>query len=173
ALGVGIGAGATFGAMLHAVNHSIVKAMLFMTAGNIIAIYKTKTTKEVRGILSIAPITGVLWIAGFLAISGIPPFGIFVSEFTIAKAMIDQGRIGIAVAFLVILAVVFVGMSAAFLNMAQGPKNNDLQVKDRPAMAFTILPPIALGVMALILGLYIPPVVDNLLHSVASAIGGY
>jgi hydrogenase-4 component F len=173
ALGVGISAGATFGAMLHAVNHSIAKAMLFMTAGNIIAIYKTKTTREVRGVLSVAPITGVLWLAGFLAISGIPPFGIFVSEFTIAKAMIEQGRIGIAVAFLALLAVVFVGMSAVFLNMAQGPKNNDLQAKDRPAAVFTILPPIALGAMALMLGLYIPPVVDSLLHSVASALGGY
>jgi len=51
--------------------------------------------------------------------------------------------------------------------------DNDLQVKDRPAVAFTVLPPIALGAMALMLGLYIPPVVDNLLHSVASVIGGY
>jgi len=173
ALGVGIGAGATFGAVLHAVNHSVAKAMLFMVAGNLIAIYKTKTTKEVQGILSVSPITGVLWLGGFLAISGMPPFGIFVSEFTIVKSMIEQGRIGIAIAFLSLLAVVFVGMSAAFLNMTQGQKNDNLQVKDRPAGVFKILPPLALGAMTLMLGLYIPPVFDRLLHSVASAIGGY
>lgn len=173
ALGVGIGAGATFGAMLHAVNHSVAKAMLFMTAGNIIAIYNTKTTKDVRGILSVSPVTGVLWLAGFLAISGIPPFGIFVSEFTIVRAMIEQGRIGVAIAFLVMLAVVFVGMSAAFLNMAQGFKADNLQIKPRPVPAFTILPPLTLGLLALTLGLYIPPVVSNLLHSAASAIGGF
>jgi hydrogenase-4 component F len=173
ALGVGIGAGATFGAMLHAVNHSLTKAMLFMAAGNIIAVYKTKTTSEVRGILSVAPVTGVLWIAGFLAISGIPPFGIFISEFTIAKAMIEQGRIGIAVAYLSILALVFVGMSAAFLKMAQGPKNIDLQANSKPGGAFTILPPLAFGALTLMLGLYIPPVLDGLLHNVASVMGGY
>jgi len=173
ALGVGIGAGATFGAMLHAVNHSLAKAMLFMTAGNIIAVYKTKTTNEVRGILSVAPFTGVLWLAGFLAISGIPPFGIFISEFIIAKAMIEQGRFGIAAAYLSILALVFVGMSAAFLNMAQGPKNDDLQVKNKPGRGFTILPPLAFGALTLMLGLYIPPVVESLLHSVASVMGGY
>jgi hydrogenase-4 component F len=69
ALGVGIGAGATFGAMLHAVNHSLTKAMLFLTAGNILAIYKTKNTKNITGIMSVMSATGVLWIAGFLAIT--------------------------------------------------------------------------------------------------------
>ena len=44
ALGVGIGGAATFGAMLHAVNHSLTKAMLFLVAGNILAVYHTKST---------------------------------------------------------------------------------------------------------------------------------
>ncbi len=50
ALGVGIGGGAVFGAMLHAVNHSLAKAMLFLVAGNILAAYRTKSTAKVRGV---------------------------------------------------------------------------------------------------------------------------
>jgi len=173
ALGVGIGAGATFGAMLHAVNHSLTKAMLFLAAGNILAVYKTKTTKGVSGIMSVMPLTGILWIAGFFAITGIPPFGIFLSEFTIVKSMIEQGKIGIAVAFLAILALIFIGMAIAFLNMAQGRKNDDLKIKGNPDTAIAVLPPLALGVLTLVLGLYVPPVISNLLHDVAVRMGGY
>ena len=75
ALGIGIGGVATFGAMLHTVNHSLTKAMLFLVAGNILALYRTKSTTRVRGVLRMLPITGVLWLAGFLAIVGSPPLG--------------------------------------------------------------------------------------------------
>ena len=173
ALGVGIGAGATFGAMLHAVNHSLTKAMLFMTAGNILAVYKTKTTSQVSGILTVMPLTGILWIAGFLSITGMPPFGIFISEFTIVKAMFAQGRFAIAITFLALLALIFIGMAIAFLNMAQGKKHDGMQINDKPASPFAILPPMALGLLTLMLGVYIPPVVSKLLGDVASAMGGY
>jgi hydrogenase-4 component F len=172
ALGVGIGAGATFGAMLHAVNHSLTKAMLFLTAGNILAIYKTKNTKSVTGIMSVMSVTGVLWIAGFLAITGMPPFGIFLSEFTILKSMFEQGNNGIAIAFLAILALIFIGMANAFINMTQGKKPDTLQISDKPEPVITLLPPMALGTLTLLFGLYIPTALNNLLHEVAAMMGG-
>ena len=121
ALGIGIGGVATFGAMLHAVNHSLTKAMLFLAAGNILALYRTKSTTRVRGVLRTLPITGVLWLAGFLAIVGSPPFGPFLSELTILKGVLDAGRPVVAVAYLLALAIVFVGMATIFLRMAYGP----------------------------------------------------
>ena len=87
ALGVGLGGAGSFGALLHAVNHSLAKAMLFLLAGNILAAYRTKATAEVRGMARVLPVTGALWIAGFLAITGSPPFGPFVS-----RAGDPQGR---------------------------------------------------------------------------------
>ena len=120
-LGIGIGGVATFGAMLHAVNHSLTKAMLFLAAGNILALYRTKSTIRVRGVLRTLPATGVLWLAGFLAIVGSPPFGPFLSELTILKGVLDAGRPLVAVAYLSALAIVFVGMATIFLRMAYGP----------------------------------------------------
>ncbi len=173
ALGVGIGAGATFGAMLHAVNHSLTKAMLFMVAGNILAVYKTKTTTEVRGVLTVLPVTGVLWIAGLIAITGMPPFGAFISEFVIVKAMIEQGRIGMAVAFLAMLALIFIGMSVTFLNMAHGGNDSGLHARGKSESILAVLPPIGLGALTLMFGLYLPPAVNTLLHGVAVTMGGY
>jgi len=119
-LGVGLGAGGVYGAMLHAVNHSLTKAMLFLAAGNIIAVYKSKSTREISGVFSVLPMTGVLWVGGFLAITGSPPFGLFVSELLILKAALDQGRWGVAMAYLALLSVIFIGMAAIFCRMAQG-----------------------------------------------------
>jgi hydrogenase-4 component F len=172
ALGIGIGTGAVFGSLLHAVNHSLTKAMLFLLAGNILAVYKTKTITQVSGVLNKIPFTGILWIAGFLAITGIPPFGLFVSEFTIAKSMIEQDRFGIAAAFLSLLALIFIGMAAAFLRMAHGSSPDNLPDDGRPNTALTVVPSLALGILTLMLGLYLPPALSKLLHEAAAALGG-
>ena len=120
-LGIGIGGVATFGAMLHTVNHSLTKAMLFLAAGNILALYRTKSTTRVRGVLRTLPITGALWLAGFLAIVGSPPFGPFLSELTILKGVLDAGRPIVASVYLIALAIVFVGMATIVLRMVYGP----------------------------------------------------
>jgi len=168
ALGVGLGGAATFGAMLHAVNHSLTKAALFFTAGNILAVYKTKSIADVHGMSRRLPVTGLLWVAGFFAITGSPPFGVFLSEFTILKAALEQGRGGVAVAYLVLLAMIFIGMVTVVLRMAQGP--SDRAPQREPWLA--VLPPAALVVAVLVLGVYVPPILSNLLHEAARAVGG-
>ena len=116
----GIGAHAGYGAMLHAVNHSLTKGMLFLVAGNILAVYQSKSIREVRGVICVLPVSGALWVMGFLAITGSPPFGTFLSELVILKSALDQGRFFIAAAYLLILCIIFVAMAAIVLPMAQG-----------------------------------------------------
>jgi len=171
ALGVGLGGSATFGALLHAVNHSLAKAMLFLAAGNILGMYRTKAVHEVRGVLGVLPVTGALWLAGLLVITGSPPFGMFLSEFTILRAAVEQGRGGVAALYLVLLGVIFVGLSTAMLGMVQGQP---------PALAgaprgrdrwLAVGPPAALGLGLLVLGVWIPPTLDALLRAAAHALG--
>ncbi|MBN1918798.1 MAG: NADH dehydrogenase FAD-containing subunit [Verrucomicrobia bacterium] len=167
-LGVGLGGIGLFGSLLHAVNHSVVKAMLFMTAGNILAAYRTKSTTRITGLCRTAPVSGVLWVVGFLAITGSPPFGAFVSEFTILRAAIGQGHWIVATAYLLLLSVVFVGMGGIVFRMALGSA-------DRPALreAYSAsLPPIALAVLALILGLWLPSRLVETLNQAALLLGG-
>jgi hydrogenase-4 component F len=170
-LGVGIGGGATFGALLHAVNHSLAKGMLFLVAGNILAVYQTKSTAEVRGVLRALPASGVLWVAGLFAITGSPPFGPFLSEFTILKAALDQGRSGVAAAYLALLAVIFVGMMTAGMRMAQGVPDRAGRSDQRAESALAVVPPAALAVLVLLLGLYIPPVLRGALEQAARLLG--
>jgi hydrogenase-4 component F len=167
ALGVGLGGSGSFGALLHAVNHSLTKAMLFLVAGNILTAYQSKSTVEVRGVLRVLPISGMLWVVGLLAITGSPPFGTFLSEFTILKAALDQGRNGVAIAYLAFLAVIFVGLATAVLGMAQGTPSEGQRRMTEPESLWTVLSPALLGVLVLLLGLYLPPVLRQTVQEAA------
>jgi hydrogenase-4 component F len=176
-LGIGIGGAAAFGSMLHTVNHSLTKAMLFLVAGNILAIYRTKSTTRVRGVLRTLPVTGILWLAGFLAIVGSPPFGPFLSELTILKGVFDAGRFGVATAYLAALGLVFVGMATISLRMAYGPPpgsvaaaSDDSTVARREPL-WSVVPATALGLAVLVLGIYVPPPLTHLLRQTVAALG--
>jgi hydrogenase-4 component F len=160
--------------------------MLFLVAGNILALYRSKSTREVRGVLRSLPVSGVLWVAGFLAITGSPPFGPFLSELVILKAALDQGQVVVAALYLLALSTVFVGMATVVLRMAQGepavlpaeyvaPVTGDGAGTQRfflGELSLAVLPPLALGAAVLMLGVYIPPPLQRLLEQAAKAVGG-
>jgi hydrogenase-4 component F len=172
ALGVGLGGAGAFGSALHAVNHSLAKASLFLVAGNILTVYGTKSVGQVRGLGHKLPFSGVLWVSGFLAITGSPPFGPFLSELTILKAALDQGRGFVAVSYLALLSVIFIGMANLFLPMVQGRATDPSERGERNEALWATLPPAALGALVLVLGVYIPPAMTDVLHEAARSLGG-
>ena len=171
ALAVGLGGAAAFGGMLHAVCHSLTKCMLFLLAGNILARYHTYSSYDVHGLRWTMPVTGALWMGGFLAIVGSPPFGLFVSEFLILKGILQQGQWLVAALYLLALAIIFVGMSVAVLRMFQGTRPTDMPECPRES-ALSVLPPMTLGLGVLLLGFWMPDGVEKLLRAGAALIGG-
>ncbi|GMU56561.1 MAG: hydrogenase HycQ [Candidatus Xenobia bacterium] len=164
ALGTGLGGLARFGAMLHAVNHSLVKATLFLVAGNLMHAYHTRTIARVRGLTRWLPASGALWLGGFLALSGSPPFGPFMSELIIFRGALQDGRFVVAGLFAATLALVFIGMSRAVLGMAQGAP------PERPPQSepgWSVLPPLLLLSLSLVLGVYLPEPLAQLLRGAA------
>jgi hydrogenase-4 component F len=171
ALGVGVGGCGAAGAMLHAVNHSFMKAMLFLTAGNLLAIFKTKSAAQVRGVCLVTPLNGALWLAGFVAITGLPPFGLFLSKFIILKAAFGSGHLWAGVTALAFLVAIFIGMAQVFLGMALGVPDKATPHL-RAAQAWEVGPPLALGSVVLLLGLIIPQPLTDLVDQIASSLGG-
>jgi hydrogenase-4 component F len=170
ALGVGLGGAGAFGTALHAVNHSLTKAALFLTAGNILGAYGTKSIRDVKGVLRVLPASGVLWVAGMLSITGTPPFGTFLSEFTILKAGFDAGRGVVAVVYLGLLGIIFVGMSSLILGMAQGdPAEPAVPVREK---GWSTGPPAALLLLSVGFGVYLPPILREVLAEMARSLGG-
>jgi hydrogenase-4 component F len=172
ALAVGLGGDGRYGAMLHAVNHSLTKGCLFLVAGNVLAVYRTKSALEVRGMMRVIPWSAVLWIAGFLAITGSPPFGAFLSEMTILKAALDGGHRLVAILYLGLLVTIFIGMLSIVLRMVQpGDDATDSRIAATVREGSSaLLPPLALASAVLILGLYVPPALRDLLARAADSL---
>lgn len=172
ALGIGLGGAGAFGALLHAVNHSLAKGMLFLVAGNLLAVYRTKLCSDVRGAARLLPVSGALWVMGCLAITGSPPFGPFLSELTVLKAALDAGRGVVATLYLAFLALVFVGMATAVLRMAQGEAPAEFHLGARREPALSVASPAALAMIVLFLGVWIPEPLRVVLENAARAAGG-
>jgi len=174
AVAMGIGGGtAVFGALLHALNHSLAKALLFFAAGAVFLLYHTKAVAGVTGLGRRAPFVAVLFVAGFLAITGTPPFGPFISELTILLAALAGGHYWVAALFLLFLAVAFAAMGAAFLGMVFGePPELPPSTLRGWEGALVLAPPAVLAAASLVLGLYLPGKLDALLKAAALLLGG-
>jgi hydrogenase-4 component F len=173
ALGVGLGGAGFFGSLLHAVNHSLTKAGMFLLAGNILAACHTKETSKVTGLSRLLPVSGALWVAGFLAITGSPPFGPFLSEFTILRAALDQGRFLIAAGYLALLALIFIGMATIVLRMYQGQPDPALAGAGPAAEPlWSVAPSAVLCGLVLLLGVWVPPALASMLANAARTLGG-
>ena len=166
--GIGIGGLGTFGALLHLVNNGLGKGLLFLSAGNIHRAYGSKLTDDVTGALRLAPASAALFLAGFFAITGSPPFGPFMSEFTILNAAVTGGRFVPAALFLLALAVVFIGMGATVLRVVQGEPSAAAKARQYKEHALTVGPAIAFLALVLLMGVYIPPPVNTLLREAAA-----
>jgi hydrogenase-4 component F len=167
--GVGIGGLGTFGSLLHLINNGLGKGLLFLAAGNIHRAYGSKLTDDVSGAIRYLPASGALFLAGFFVITGSPPFGPFISEFTILNAAFREGRFVAAGLFLLMLAVVFIGMGATVLRVVQGEPSAAIQARPYRERFLTVAPAIGFLVLVLILGVYIPQPLSALLHEAAAA----
>jgi hydrogenase-4 component F len=121
AIGLGLGGPlGLFGALLHTFNHSVAKSLLFFSAGNVRHNLSTLRMEAIRGISRSLPQTSAALVVGGLAIVGLPPFSLFISEFAILSEAFGGGHYFVAILFLVILSVVFGGFAHHLLGMLCG-----------------------------------------------------
>jgi hydrogenase-4 component F len=147
------------------VNNAMTKGVLFLSAGNIHRAYRSKSTAEVHGALSTVPLSSALLIAGFLAGCGSPPFGPFVSEFTIVAAAFAEQHYVLAAIFLTLMMIIFVGMGSTVMSIVFGkPSKPDIAFPDGLLTGAPILIFMALAIM---LGIYIPQPLRELVNDAA------
>jgi hydrogenase-4 component F len=170
ALAGGLGAGATFAALLHLVNNALGKGAMFLSAGNIHRAFGGKTTDEVHGALRRLPLSGTLFLLGLFAVTGSPPFGTFISELLIVKATFAAGRWWVAALFLAFLLLAFAGMGATSLSALQGrPPLSARRSAYRDSFT-TFAPALCLLGLVLVFGLHLPAAVRTLIANAAAAL---
>jgi hydrogenase-4 component F len=176
---VALGFGGTlgyYGALLQIITHAIAKAVLFLVSGEIVLRYRTRLVDEVRGLLRTMPLAGAVLLLGAIAVSGSPPFGLFLSEFTIVRAGLERSSVALVALLVVLLVVVFVALVGAAASMALGGAPDRPTAAGAPAeLSGRILSgaPLVTGLGALlVLGLWIPGGLDTLIMHSIHAIHG-
>lgn len=168
AIGIAIGGIGIYAAMLHLIAHSLLKSSFFLTAGNILKEYKTKNINEIGGILKQDKLTGWLWISCFVGIAGLPPSPLFISEFLLLKAMFENNQIILALVFALLLTVIIYGIGKSIIKMSFGKiktqKTNYILSKGM------FLPQMVFIAASIVLGIYIPSFINQIIHSAVIAI---
>jgi hydrogenase-4 component F len=170
--GIGVGGSAIFATLLHAINNAFTKGVLFLSAGNIHRTYDSKVTGEVTGVMQLLPLSGSMFLAGFLAGTGSPPFGTFISEFSLVRAAFNGGQVLGGSLFLVFLFLVFIGMGLTVMALVLGKPSKDSTGMSATSGVLTGLPILVLMALVLMLGFYIPEALGDLLESAARIVEG-
>jgi hydrogenase-4 component F len=152
-LGFGFGGVGSFAALLHMVYHSLAKSILFFSAGNVLLRYGSTKIANVGGVLASMPVTGKVLFSAFLAITGVPPFGLFLTEIYILTAGIASHPIIVVIALLM-LALIFIGFLRLVAAMVFGKPAES--VAQGEVNTLTIVPPIVLTVLLLAISIYLP-----------------
>jgi len=164
AFGLG-GPVANFAALLHMTVHSLTKSSIFFTAGHASQTAGTQQMDGIRGLVGISPTIGWGLMLGSLAILGMPPFGVFASEFLILTTAMREHPW--ATPFLLIaLGVAFAGIFMKVQPMAFG-ESDAPRLPHSPAL----IPVFVHLAMVLVLGLYIPPALAEWYRAAARLIG--
>ena len=164
AFGMG-GPVANFAALLHMTVHSLTKSAIFFTVGHAAQKSGTQIMDEIRGLITSSPMLGWGLILGTLAILGMPPFGVFTSEFLILVTAISEQPW--ATPFLLAaLGLAFAAVFSKVQPMVFGATTAK-RLPVRPAMV-----PVYLHLaLVLMLGLWIPPFLADWYRQAARLIG--
>ena len=161
-LGFGFGGAGAFAGLLHMIYHSLAKSALFLAAGNILLKYSTTKMGKVQGMIKTLPVTSVLFFIGFLVMAGVPPSGIFITEFSILAAGITVHPV-ITIIALLSLALVVAGILKHVVVMIFGKPEPTIPVGE--AGPWTILPIIILVAVLMTISFFIPENLYSLLQS--------
>ncbi len=142
---------ATFAGLLHMTVHSLTKSAIFFAVGHAVQKSGTPIMKDIRGLIESNPAIGWALLLGSLAILGIPPFGVFASEFMLLTAAMHQEPWATPL-LLISLGVAFAAILGKVQPMVFGASALP-RLPHRPAL----IPVFLHLAIVLMLGLYIPP----------------
>jgi len=161
AFGIG-GPVGIFAGLLQVLNHSIAKALMFCTSGNILIKYRSRDLSQIKGMLQVIPFSSLFLIVGALALVGAPPFSIFISKFFIITAGFSSGYIWLMLFCLLLLTVVFASFFRAISSAVNGEKPESMAKGEFSWV--TLAPGFVLIALILLLGIYLPPQLMTLIE---------
>src|SRR5579871_1236820 len=156
---------ANFAGLLQMTMHSLTKSAIFFTVGHIAQVKGTQRISDIRGLTESHPMLGWLLVLGVVAIAGMPPLGIFTSEFLIVSSTFARAPL-LAIALVLGLMVAFGALLLRLQGFAFGAPSDG-----RAPVRASYLPIFAHLAIVVAAGLYLPSVLVTWFQHVAQMLG--
>ena len=156
---------ANFAGLLQMTMHSLTKSAIFFAVGHIAQVKGTQRIAEIRGLTVTHPMLGWSLVLGVIAIAGVPPLGIFMSEFLIVSSTFARAPL-LAVALVLGLLVAFGALLLRLQGIAFGEPTGS-----RAPVRASYVPIFAHLALVLVAGFYLPPVLVAWFQHVARMLG--
>ena len=170
ALGYGLGPLGAFAALFHTLNHSVCKSLAFFAVGSLGQRFGSHNMHRIAGALRADRVWGVALLVSLLALIGVAPFSIFMSEYQLLRAAVGAGAWAALVLFLAASGVVFVAALRHLIDMAYGPPAPDVVAARRSLLAWPIVG--VAGTLLLALGIWMPVLLRDALLRAATIVAG-
>ncbi len=164
AFGIG-GPIANFAGLLHMTMHSLTKSAIFFAVGHVAQVKGTQRIADIGGLTDTHPVLGWGLILGVVAIAGLPPLGIFMSEFlVVSSAFAREPLLAIVLVFGILVGVagLFLRLNSIAFGEPRGPSAK-AQASYVPMFSHLAL--------VLVAGVYMPPVLVVWFQNVAGLLG--
>jgi hydrogenase-4 component F len=170
AVGLGLGGAGTVAALFHTLNHSLSKTLAFFSAGRLAQQYGTHDMRLMHGAIAANPLWGTGFLVSVLALIGMAPFSVFMSEFQIVKTAVDTGRYITLGLFCAGAVIVFISALRHAIDVSMGSAPASLTSAsparwDRPIVVLLIA-------LLLVCGLWLPQEFTALLHQMSAIVNG-
>jgi hydrogenase-4 component F len=138
-LGLALGPAGIFAALLHLVGHALAKSSAFLLSGRILDRYQTHQIAGVSGLLRSVPATAGLFAASVLALAGLPPFSLFLSEVLLVRAGWLAGHPVLTGGVLVLMLVAFGSLLHHLHRMLFGEPAATITIGERVTMPLVVI----------------------------------
>ena len=169
AVAMAVGGIAWFAAILHLVIHTFVKSGIFYQMAQIIRYYKTKKVFFIGRYFKVNPIGGLVMIFAFIILSGIPPSGLFFTEFMIFSSMFTGGYTVAAVAVMLLLCFIIYTLAKYFFKTLFGPVEPEVISNGERISKWESVPQMLLLLLTLAISIYPPPFLLNMISDAVAA----
>jgi hydrogenase-4 component F len=162
---------AIVGVLLHVLAHAAAKSTAFFGAGSVIRKFGTKEMSRIQGGIGALPWSGPMLVLAVLALSAMPPFGIFRSEFLIVEGGLAGSSTAVPAVLVVFVTLAFLGLSwFATQTMLTPTPDGVVRGEENAWMPVSMV--MGLAVLVL-LGVHPPPQLSSLLERAAAELGAH
>lgn len=170
ALGLGGGKYAGYGVVLYVVSNALVKAVLFLSGGEIERKHGTKNFTALKGLIRVMPFSAWAFMLGVFALLGFAPFGSFLGELMMLSNMIEEGYLVEFILVCMMLTIVLMATGRALFPMIWGdtPENAPTGRESFWSVSSCLF----FVVLLLSMGIYMPTPLSGLMQEVAATLGG-